>query len=66
MSELDDALRKIWDVAPMPEYVILEVGETYRRYAASYNASHPNKKISWRRLNRHQKKRAVLNYVLGG
>ena len=66
MSELDDALQKLRDVVPVPAYVVLAVEETCRRYAASYNTGHPNKKISWRRLNRRQKKQAVLNHVLGG
>lgn len=33
--------------------------DCYRQYAALYNLNHPHKKISWRRLNRPQRARAL-------
>lgn len=42
----------------------VDTEDEYRAYANRYNWRHPRRKISWRRLNRHQRNRATLDAVL--
>lgn len=42
---------------------VIEQEYAFREFAANYNARHPGRRISWRRLNWRQRASAALNFV---
>ena len=61
-KRIDTMLDKLWSLPWSKPAFIIHTGEIYQAYAAWYNYRHPTQKISWRRLNRTQRKEAMQRW----